>query len=431
MSAALRLEAADRVCRVLAGQSLDRAWPGNREAGAEPDRALLRELVSGTVRFYFPLAEDLARFLARPLGPRQQRLQALLLVGAYQIRHTRIPDYAAIHASVEAAKRLKVAWAPSLTNAVLRKLAASPPPQAQTHPRWMHERLRHDHPRHWQDILRCNDSRAPMTLRIDLRRSSRAAYAAALSAAGMTSRPGCLAPGALTLDRPVAERRLPHHRCGIASVQDEGAQLAAPLLVDPGHPPARILDACAAPGGKAMHLAELAPRASLTLLDISADRLRSTRARFGARLDRHRMLVGDARSPDTWWDGKPYDAILVDAPCSGTGSLRRNPDIRIHRRAEDLPAMQARQIELLNGLWPALAPHARLLYCTCSLFSAENEDVIDEFLRTHGDAVAEPVNAPWGEPRGAGRLLLPCPDGNDGFFFARLRKDAGADRRAP
>jgi len=241
----------------------------------------------------------------------------------------------------------------------------------------------------------------------------------------MTTRPGSLAPGALTLDEPVPARQLPHHDCGVVTIQDEGAQLAAPLLVDPRQPPARILDACAAPGGKATHLAELAPRAALTLLDVDPVRQQATRARFGPRLARHRLLVGDARCTDGWWDGVAFDAILLDAPCSGSGSLRRNPDIRIHRRAEDLLAMQARQLELLAGLWPTLSARGRLLYCTCSVFSAENEDVIEEFLRTHPDATARPIEANWGEARGHGRLLLPRAGGNDGFFFARLERRAG------
>lgn len=428
MSAALRLEAAERVRKVLAGQSLDRIWQSGDESGSPRDQALLRELVSGTLRHYFTLTEDVGRFLTRPLGPRQRHLEALLLVGAYQIRHTRIPDYAAIHASVDAAKRLRPRWAPGLTNAVLRKVARSSPPRAETHPAWMRELLRQDHPARWREIMRCNDGRAPMTVRVNLRRASRAAYAAALADCGITSRPGSLAPGALTLDEAVPAHRLPHHNCGVVTIQDEGAQLAALLLVDPRRPPVRILDACAAPGGKATHLAELAPRAALTLLDVDPERQQATRARFGPRLARHRLLVGDARCADAWWDGTAFDAILLDAPCSGSGNLRRNPDIRIHRRAEDVPAMQARQLELLAGLWPTLSARGTLLYCTCSVFSAENEDVIEEFLRAHPDAVADPIEADWGEPRGGGRLLLPRAGGNDGFFFARLarRPDARA-----
>ncbi len=426
-----RAAAARALAAVLDGRSLDNQFTTDNWLQLDVrERALARELATGSVRHYYSLAADTGRFLREPLHKRDKLVWALLLVGAYQLRHTRVPDHAAVSATVAAARRLGKRWAAGLLNAVLRQLLRSPaPPAHDNHPDWLRRRLRQDHPESWQQLLRTNDSRAPMSLRINCRRTTRDACAELLSECSLTTKPSDLADTALVLDDAQPLQQLPHARCGLFSVQDEGAQLAAPLLLESlvtANRPVRILDACAAPGGKAMHLMELMPAADLTLLDTNPERLEQTRRRLADRPGRYRLVSGDAARSDSWWDGKRFDAILADVPCSGTGSIRRNPDIRLLRRPGDIAPMAARQLAILQGLWPLLEPGGLLLYCTCSLLAEENQDVIDTFLNTCPAARADQLAVPWGQVRGAGRELLPRIGGNDGFYFARLRHAADA-----
>ena len=309
-------------------------------------------------------------------------------------------------------------------NAVLRRFLrereallaalASDPVARFNHPRWWVERLQHDWPAQWQAVLEADQQRAPLTLRVNARRSSAEAYVARLAKAGLAAQ---ALPGtqAVVLAQPVPVTQLPGFADGDVSVQDAAAQRAAPLLIGAGLPErARVLDACAAPGGKTAHLLELADLDVLAL-DSDAQRLErvhDTLARLGLR---SRTLAADAGDPSAWWDGVPFDAILLDAPCSASGIVRRHPDVRWLRRASDITALARTQARLLDALWPTLKRGGRLLYCTCSVFKAEGQEQIDAFLQRHGDA------APLAEPRAPGHLL-PLPDNGDGFFYGLLHK---------
>ena len=309
--------------------------------------------------------------------------------------------------------------------ALLARLADDPVARF-NHPRWWIERLQRDWPAHWQAVLAADQQRAPMTLRVNARRSSVDAYVARLAGAGLAAR---ALPGTqvVVLAQPVPVTQLPGFEAGDVSVQDAAAQRAAPLLLGAALPAgARVLDACAAPGGKTAHLLE---SADLDVLALDSDakrleRVHDTLRRLG--LQAH-TLAADAGDPAAWWDGRPFDAILLDAPCSASGIVRRHPDVRWLRRASDVTALARTQARLLDALWPTLKPGGRLLYCTCSVFKAEGQDQIDAFLQRHADAAVAPA------PPSPGHLL-PLPDNGanasppatgasaDGFFYSLLHK---------
>jgi 16S rRNA (cytosine967-C5)-methyltransferase len=343
-------------------------------------------------------------------------------------------DHTLVDQAVTAARQRARASA-AFVNAVLRRFlrereatiaaVSSGGVAALNHPAWWVERLHRDWPGQWQAVLAADNRRAPMTLRVNARRGSAAAYVERLAAAGMAAS----APGgaAVVLDAPVPVSRLPGFAEGDVSVQDAAAQLAAPLLIGDGLPErAHVLDACAAPGGKTAHLLELA---DLDVLALDSDPQRLER--IAGTLQRlsltARTACADAADTAGWWDGQPFDAILLDAPCSASGIVRRHPDVRWLRRPGDIATLAATQARLLDALWPTLASGGRLLYCTCSVFKAEGQDQIDAFLQRHGDA------SPLAHPRAPGHLL-PVPDNRteaalpgaaaspDGFYFALLQK---------
>ena len=343
-------------------------------------------------------------------------------------------EHTLVDQAVDAARQRAKASA-AFVNAVLRRFlrerdalvaAALRDPLARfNHPAWWIERLKADWPAQWAAILDANNRHAPMTLRVNARRNSAAAYAARLVAQGMACH--VVGPQAVTLAQPCPVTQLPGFAQGDVSVQDAAAQLAAPLLIGAGLPTrARVLDACAAPGGKTAHLLELA---ELDLLAIDRDparlpRVRETLARLGLTA---RTQAADAGDPAGWWDGTPFDAILLDAPCSASGIVRRHPDVRWLRRSTDIAALAATQDRLLDALWPLLAPGGRLLYSTCSVFRAEGQARIDAFLQR------QPEASMAASPPSPGHLL-PLPDNGgerpehglgdaaDGFFHALLVK---------
>jgi 16S rRNA (cytosine967-C5)-methyltransferase len=358
------------------------------------------------------------------------------------------PDHTLVDQAVTAARRRAPASA-SFLNAVLRRFvreraalvaaAAARPEGEWNHPAWWVERLQADWPAHWREILAAAQDRPPMALRVNRRQSDGAAYLARLSEAGLSGR--LVGRQAIVLGAPVPVDRLPGFADGAVSVQDLAAQRAAPLLVDAGLPAgARVLDACAAPGGKTAHLLELA---DLDVVALDADPARL--ARVSDTLARLRLAAdtkaGDGRRPADWWDGRPFDAILLDAPCSASGVVRRHPDIRWLRRPEDIAALARVQAELLDALWPLLKPGGVLLYATCSVFKDEGERQIDAFLQRHGgpethlDARSPghllplPDNGPSGaDVPGSGSEASPRIVA-DGFFYALLRKEPAAGGR--
>jgi 16S rRNA (cytosine967-C5)-methyltransferase len=437
--AATRALAARAVAGVIgAGSTLDASLAalGLEDLAAE-DRAQVRALAYGALRWHHRHRALLALLLKRPLPPGESLLLALLSVGLFQLLDARQPDYASVSATVEAARTLGREKAVGLVNATLRRFqrereallraALATPEGRWSHPLWLVEHLRRDWPGAWESVLDAAQRPAPLWLRINLMRESPDGYRARLDVAGFEHEAGSL-PESLRLGRAVPVSGLPQFAQGAASVQDLASQLAAHLLAPA--PGMRVLDACAAPGGKATHLAERARGAiELTAIDVDAarlERLRENLARLG--LAAH-VAVGDALAVASWWDGRPYDRILVDAPCSGTGVIRRHPDIKCLRRESDIAPLAARQLAMLEALWPLLAPGGRLLYVTCSILREENVGVIGRFLAGRPDAALEAAPAPlppWAvaQPEG-GWQALPGSADTDGLYYALMTRARG------
>ncbi|HET7570277.1 MAG TPA: 16S rRNA (cytosine(967)-C(5))-methyltransferase RsmB [Gammaproteobacteria bacterium] len=425
--------AAQVVAAVIArGTSLDEALAAAvPQLGAPADAGLLKELCFGTLRWRFRLEAPLAALVRHPLKARDADVQALLMVGLYQLVYLRVPDHAAVGETVAAAAELGKGWARGLVNATLRNflrrrdalLAAADavPASRYAHPDWLIERLQGDWPDDWQAILAANNARPPMTLRVNRQRTTPDAMQRELAAAGIDVTPAPPAADALTLATPVDVERLPGFAAGELSVQDAGAQFAAATL--DGAPGQRVLDACAAPGGKTCHILERTPAlAECVALDISAARLDRLRQNLDRLALKATVLTGDARRPDDWWDGRAFDRILLDAPCSGSGVIRRHPDIKSLRRAADIDRLTAVQAQLLAALWPLLAAGGKLVYVTCSVLRAENEATIAAFLARQADVRAVTLTG-FGRAAGAGRQILPGDKGMDGFYYACLEKE--------
>ncbi len=413
---------------MLRGRSLSDLLPEIEGRVAERDRPLLRELCHGTCRYAVRLEYWLEQLLTRPLKPREQEVRALLLSGLYQLEYLRVPAHAAISESVAAARLLRRQWAAGLVNAVLRNfqrrrvalIAAGERIDAVRHacPGWLLNRLRAAWPEQADSVLDAWLTRPLMTLRVNRRVQSCAAARQRLAEAGVEALPVAGAPAALRLRRSAPVERLPGFAEGRLSVQDAGAQLAAPLLaVANGQ---RVLDVCAAPGGKSGHLLELAD-IDLTALDSDPARLERVadnlrRLGFEARLE-----AADATQPGGDWHGRDYDRILLDAPCSATGVIGRHPDIRLLRRNSDIAALVEVQARLLRNVWPRLRHGGMLLYATCSILPDENAEQMSRFLADHPDAEALPLSIDGAIAAGVGRQLL--PDGErDGFYYALLRR---------
>lgn len=432
----MRAAAARVVERVTRdGKSLDVAL-----AEAQVDRdeqSLLRMLCYGTIRHHWRLRWQLRSLLEKPLKPRDSVVESLIAVGLFQLTDTRVPDHAAVSMTVEAARMLRQPRYAGLINAVLRNFRRKNPLPSSNeeaelnHPQWLIDRLRADWPDDWRSIVDANNDRAPMWLRVNARQTTAENYAGLLELADDTPGATTLAgfDQALRLERPVDVDKLPGFHDGWLSVQDAAAQIAAPwLLDDGGH---RILDACAAPGGKTGHLLELAGGGvALTAIDNDEERLHGVRDNLKRlRLDAT-VTCADASNPQAWWDGNAFDRILLDAPCSASGVIRRHPDIRLLRRESDIAELAKLQRGMLEALWPLLAPGGRLLYVTCSVLGEENDRVVGEFAGQHADLRESAVLPNYNirdlmRRKSWGFQVLPGTAGLDGFYFACLEKVAG------
>ncbi len=423
-----RAAAARAVAAVLAGRALDAAVDHARGRAAGAEGPLIQQLAYGAVRYWFRLEPLVAARLRRPLKRRDSDIHALLVIALYELLDMRTPDHAAVDAAVEATRALRKPWAGKLVNAVLRGVlrqrealaATEEPVHDHAWPQWLATMIAADWPADWPAIAASGTARAPMTLRVNTLRMARERYQERLAALGHEASAHPSVASALTLSRPLPVEALPGFAEGDVTVQDAAAQLAAPLLMPLSG--LRALDACAAPGGKTGHLAELGPPAKLVALEQDADRaedLRATCQRLAIAAD---IRVADASRPRDWWDGRAFDRILLDAPCSGTGVIRRHPDIRLLRRPSDLDALTVLQDRLLSALWSLLAPGGILLYATCSLLRRENAERIDRFLQRERDAEVIPIAADWGRTEGPGRQILPGEADMDGFFYACLRR---------
>ena len=417
------------------GRALDDALAGlDLQALSGTERSRCKAMAYGTVRHWLWLDFVARRLLARPLRRRDIDVRCLILLGLHELAFMRTPPHAAVAETVAVARLLHKDWARGLVNAVLRgflrrrpelEAAARDDPEAATrHPRWLLRRLQAAWPQDWPALVAANNAAPPMVLRVNLARTTREAYLERLAQAGLDAAPSPHAPAAVRLARPRPVEDLPGFADGLVSVQDAAAQLAAPLLApEPGQ---RVLDACAAPGGKTAHLLEYCPQARVTALDISPVRLARVEenlARLGLAAE---LVAGDATRPRDWWDGTPFERILLDAPCSATGVIRRHPDIRLLRRETDLPALAAAQAAMLDALWPLLAPGGILLYATCSVLPEENARQLAAFTARRPDARVLAPAETWGRAAGPGRQILTGEDDMDGFFYARLGKRPAA-----
>jgi 16S rRNA (cytosine967-C5)-methyltransferase len=398
------------------------------------DAALVQEMAYGTVRWYHQLDAIAAQLLAKPLKPKDDDLHLSLLLGLYQLRYMRVAPHAAVDETVEAVTVLGKPWAKGMINACLRAyqrdqqqsgarsdgIVARNPVARFSHPAWMIELAQQDHPTTWEQILTANNERPPMTLRANLRKQTRDLYLQRLRAAGIEARALDSGDAAIVLDAPVAVAALPGFADGEVSVQDAAAQLAAALLdLRPGQ---RVLDACAAPGGKSAHLLERTPEIVLLALDAAADRvalLESNLQRLGLAAS---VRSADAADAVAWWDGQPFDRILADVPCSATGVIRRHPDIKLRREPTEVDQLVATQARILDGLWPTLKPGGKLLYATCSVLARENDQQIATFLARHRDAIEISLTHPAARARAHGIEILPGTETMDGFFYACVEK---------
>ncbi|WP_236248617.1 16S rRNA (cytosine(967)-C(5))-methyltransferase RsmB [Pseudomonas mosselii] len=431
-----RLAAARALAAVLSGKaSLNSSLPAQLDKVEERDRGLTQDLAFGTARWQPRLDLLAAQLLQKPFKAADADVQALLLVGLYQLFYTRIPAHAAIGETVGCADKLKKPWAKGLLNAVLRRaqregeeLLASmerDPVVRTAHPRWLQKSLKAFWPEQWETICAANNAHPPMILRINRRHHSRDAYLALLAEAGIQASACQYSRDGIVLAEACDVRGLPGFADGWVSVQDEAAQLSADLLeLAPGQ---RVLDACCAPGGKTCHLLEAEPGlAHMVAIDLEAKRL----ARVRENLDRLKLdaelIACDARDTASWWDGKPFQRILLDAPCSATGVIRRHPDIKLTRQAEDIPALATLQGELLDALWPTLDVGGMLLYATCSSLPTENTEVIDAFLARTPGARELDLATEAGLRQPHGRQLLAQEGGHDGFYYAKLIKIAAS-----
>ena len=393
---------------------------------ADPrDRALVEAICFAALRQRTRYAAALSAWMPKPLGRRDDELRALLYVGLAQIDALGLPPHAAVAETVEAVRVLKRSHQTALVNALLRRGLRDGLPHgdaAAAWPEWLLDRVRRDWPQDVDAIVQASAQAAPLWLRVNRQRSTRAACHERLLASGIEAHMPESPADALRIDTSVPVSALPGFADGEVSVQDASAQLVADAMSPAAG--SRVLDACAAPGGKSAHLLERDPSLRLTALDVDAARLDKVRATFvRLALGRQaRLWSADAGDLGAWWDGTPYDAILLDAPCSATGIVRRQPDVLLHRRETDLAALLKTQARLLDALWRTLAPEGVLLYATCSILHDENARQVDAFLARTPDARAEPLDARYGRFSGVGRQRLPGEDGMDGFFYARLRK---------
>ncbi len=437
--AAIRAAAARSVIAVAArGRRLEDALAEFTRDGTP--RPATQSIAFGTVRWYFELDACLAVLLDRPGAKLDPEVRALLLVGLYQLLHGETPEHAAVSETVEAARALGRPRAAGLVNAVLRRLqreraailaaAHRARPGRYAHPDWMLAAFARDWPEQWESIADAGNREPPMWLRVNVRRTTPEAWLSRLAGAGLAAQAVDFAPEALRLTEPVDVDALPGFADGEVSVQDAAAQLAARLLAAGAG--MRVLDACAAPGGKACHVLELQPAiAELVALDVDAARA----ARIEANLARlglpARVVVGDATDPAAWWDGRPFERVLLDVPCSGTGVIRRHPDIKLLRRPADVPRFAARQARLLRAAWGLLAPGGRLLYASCSILGEENAHVVGEFIAgepsaaevTESARLLLPGTLPW-QVAGPGCALASGAADADGFYYACLEKRA-------
>lgn len=419
----LRSIAATAINQVLDnGQSLSTVLPDLQRNINDKDKALLQEICFGVLRYLPKLEWFISQLMEKPLTGKQRTLHYLIMVGIYQLLYTRIPPHAALAETVNGAVALKKPQLKGLINGVLRSFQRQ---QVQLeeritnntsqylHPSWLLKRLQTAYPDDWQSIIEANNQRPPMWLRVNSQHHTATQYLNLLEQSEITAHLHSSHPNAIRLDEPTAVSRLPGFEDGWSTVQDVSAQGCAELL-EPQNGE-NILDLCAAPGGKTTHILELAPKGNVIAVDIDESRLKRVKENL-IRLKQHAVVIqGDGTQPETWAQGQQFDRILLDAPCSATGVIRRHPDIKWLRRDSDINELAQLQSQILEAIWPYLKPGGTLVYATCSIMPEENGKQIHNFLSKHNDACLN-------DGTDAGLQILPSTNGGDGFFYARLVK---------
>ena len=384
----------------------------------------------GVLRVYYRLEFVLGQLLERPLKKKETLVKHLLLAGLYELMYMKTPQHACVSETVQAAVALKKQWAKGLVNAVLRKsireadqLAAAIDKNEAArfaHPGWLIELVKNDWPKDYAAILQANNQAGPLSLRVNQQQCDRSTFIAMLKSQGIPASPIAYTQHGVQCETPMDITQLPGYQQGLFSVQDAAPQLAAELLAP--QKGELILDACAAPGGKTTHLVELQPEIELLALDKSEKRLQRIRQNLSRLKLNADVLVGDASQPGKWWDGRQFDRILLDAPCSATGVIRRHPDIKLLRRPADIEQLVKTQQEILLALWPLLKPDGMLLYATCSILKQENEQQIQRLIAKLENARVCAIEATWGIPTDHGRQILPGQSAMDGFFYSLIYK---------
>jgi len=438
----VRVAAARVITAVLQDEgSLSSLLPMYLNKVDERDRSLLQQLCYGTLRYYPRIDVYLSQLLTKPFKTKDKDIEAVLACSIYQLLETRIPSHAAVNEAVAACKALKKLWAKGLVNAVLRRLLREKDQLDTTleksqafktlHPKWLVKLWRDTWPDQFENIISNNNTQPPMTLRVNQRKNNRIEYLSMLQSAGIEASATQHSPSGITLKKPQDVATLPCFSEGAISVQDEAAQLSAHLLSPKTGE--RILDACCAPGGKTCHILELVDNnAEVIALDISSKRLERVEENL-ERLELQAALIGaDATDTNSWWDGQSFDRILLDAPCSATGVIRRHPDVKLLRKPADIAKLAELQLKLLNALWPLLKENGTLLYATCSILPEENDQVILKFLDAKKNASLQALNLELnhlesqkldvGIDTPAGHQLFPQVGGHDGFYYALLKK---------
>lgn len=407
-------------------RTLDTALAGHKDA----DRQLIAEIVNGVTRWFWRLDGYASSLVARPLRRKDRDVHYLLLTGLYQLEFTRVPAHACVNETVQAVKELGKSWAGPFINAVMREFllnreehcaqAQSDDTVRYSHPAWMIEVLKRQWPEHWSKILQANNSKPEMFLRVNTSECNVEEYLDILADHDIPAVADRTSPFGIRLQKRVRVEQLPGFEKGQVSIQNPASQLVAPLMdFQPGH---RVLDACSAPGGKLLHMLDLCPDLdSVTAVDVDGGRCTEIEDNLHRTGRSATVIVADASRPDEWWDGKPFDRILIDAPCSATGIISKHPDIKHHRRPEDIEHSVSVQSTLLEALLPLLDSRGKLIYTTCSIVHEENEGQVSDLLRRHPELEAESLPESLGMQTGNGRQRLQGVDNSDGFFYAALR----------
>lgn len=406
---------------------LDRCLPMMRESR---DRAFVQALCYGVCRYYTQLDVILSELLQSPMKEKDSDVHALLMVGLFQLIYMRLPEYAAVTETVNATAKFDKAWSRGFVNAIMRsylreherieKMIAKDDEAVYAHPDWWIRLTKNAWPTHWEDILQENNEHPPFALRVNLAKTTREAYLQTLREASLEAEPILETESGIILSEPKPVEALPGFAEGLVSVQDGAAQLCAELLLLEGGQ--HVLDACAAPGGKLTHILESKKNITAIAVEKDKQRLLSMNENLTRLHLQASCLCSDVADTRTWWDGKLFDRILLDAPCSASGVVRRHPDIKLLRQKNDIAVLAREQLHLLAALWPLLKPGGVLLYATCSIFPEENTQVVSTFLAQHADAQEKKIQVTWGIEMEVGRQILPGMHQMDGFYYAVLIK---------